>query len=73
MTASMPTFTRYLYIGPVQSVELMAEVDGKTVSFLEETFHPGQSYLLPDSHSVIEGWKAMGLIQRNPANEGEAQ
>ncbi|MCT4654362.1 MAG: hypothetical protein N4A65_00995 [Cohaesibacter sp.] len=73
MTASIPTFTRYRYSGPVQSVELKTDIDGEKVSFFEETLIPGQDYLLPEGHSVIEGWKAMGLIQEKPATDGEAQ
>lgn len=71
--ASKPemAFKDYLYSGPVQSVCLKAKgTDDKMVIFLDETLHPGKTYSLLDGHPVVEGWKAMKLIEAKGVTNG---
>lgn len=54
----------YAYRGPVQSVALQHEnADGEMVVIFEDTLYPNKDYLLPVGHKIVDGWKAMDLIE----------
>ena len=64
MSESETVFNTYTYTGPIQSVALKAPgADGEPVVFFEDTLYPGRDYLLPEGHKVVEGWKALNLIE----------
>lgn len=66
-----PVFKDYAYSGPVQAVCLKASgADGKATPFLDEVLHPGKTYTLLEGHPVVEGWKAMKLIEAKGVSNG---